>query len=160
MSATNKTAADRAHSARRFRHLIEHRLVPESRQDPMAERRSPGPRVVSVGTNSNLLALRHAILQLAGFDVWSTSSMPLAQAFMKHERCGVLVLCYSVTENWRNTLVRSFRESCHDGRIVAIVGGNLKRISGGFDAVISATDNAEALLEAVSGEPRGTRKAS
>jgi len=86
--------------------------------------------------------------------------MPLAQAFTKHERCGVLVLCYSVTENWRNTLVRSFRESCHDGRIVAIVGGNLKRISGGFDAVISATDKAEALLEAVSGEPRGTRKAS
>lgn len=119
----------------------------------MAER-AQDTRIVSIGTNSNLLALRHAVLELAGFEVSSTSSMPLAQALMRHERCGVLLLCYSVPENWRKTLIRSFRESCPDGRVVGIVGGDLKRVSESFDVVISSTDKADALLEAVNGDRR------
>jgi hypothetical protein len=46
----------------------------------MAGRKSQGMLVVSIGTDSNLLALRHAVLELAGFEVSSTTSMPLAQA--------------------------------------------------------------------------------
>ena len=80
--------------------------------------------------------------------------MPLAQALMKHQRCGVLLLCYSVPENWRKTLIRSFRESCPDGRIVGIVANGLNHPSDGFDEVISSTDKADALLEAISGERR------
>ena len=120
----------------------------------MTERGSPGTRVVSIGANSNLLALRHAVLELGGFEVSSTSSMPLAQALIRHERCGVLLLCYSVPENWRKTLIRSFRESCPNGRIVGIIGGDLKRASESFDAVISSTDKADALLEAILGGER------
>jgi hypothetical protein len=123
------------------------------------ERGSQGTRVVSIGTNSNLLALRHAVLELGGFEVWSTSSMPLAQAFMKHERCGVLLLCYSVPENWRNTLIRSFRESCPNGRIVGIITGDVKRVSESFDVVISSTDKADALLDAIVGGERRRQKA-
>jgi len=111
-------------------------------------------RVVSIGTDSNLLALRQAVLELGGFEVLTTSSMPLAQALMKHQRCGVLLLCYSVPENWRKTLIRSFRESCPDGRIVGIVANGLNHPSDGFDEVISSTDKADALLEAISGERR------
>jgi thiamine monophosphate kinase len=80
--------------------------------------------------------------------------MPLAQALIRHERCGVLLLCYSVPENWRKTLIRSFRESCPSGRIVGIIGGDLKRASESFDAVISSTDKADALLEAILGGER------
>ena len=119
-----------------------------------------GTRVVSIGTNSNLLALRHAVLELGGFDVTSTSSMPLAHALIRHERCGVLLLCYSVPENWRKTLIRSFRESCPNGRIVGIIGGDLKRVSDSFDVVISSTDKADALLDAVVGGERRRQKAS
>jgi hypothetical protein len=120
----------------------------------MAERGSQGTRVVSVGTNSNLLALRHAVLELGGFEVSSTSSIPLAQALMRHERCGVLLLCYSVPENWRKTLIRSFRESCPSGRIVGIIGGDLKAVSESIDVVINSTDKADALLGAVGGDLR------
>ena len=123
-------------------------------KDGMAERGSQGTRVVSVGTNSNLLALRHAVLELGGFEVSSTSSIPFAQALMRHERCGVLLLCYSVPENWRETLIRSFRESCPRGRIVGIIGGDLKPVSESIDAVIYSTDKADALLGAVAGESR------
>jgi len=80
--------------------------------------------------------------------------MPLAHALIRHERCGVLLLCYSVPENWRKTLIRSFRESCPNGRIVAIVGGDLKRVPDSFNVVISSTDKADALLDAVGGERR------
>ena len=118
----------------------------------MTDRGSQGSRIVSIRTDSNFLALRQAVLQLAGFKVLTTSSMPLAQALMKHQRCGVLLLCYSVLENWRKTLIRPFRESCPDGRIVGIVTSGLKHSSDGFDEVISSTDKADALLEAVSGE--------
>ena len=111
-------------------------------------------RVISIGTDSNLLALRQAVLELGGFEVLTTSRMPLAQALMKHRRCGVLLLCYSVPENWRKTLIRSFRESCPNGRIVGIIGGDLKRASESFDAVISSTDKADALLEAILGGER------
>jgi hypothetical protein len=116
--------------------------------------RGQGTRVVSIGTNSNLLALRHAVLELGGFEVLSTSSMPLAQALTRHQRCGVLLLCSSVPENWRRALIQSFRESCPHGHIVGIVGGDLKRVSDSFDEVISSTDKADALLDAVSGERR------
>ena len=117
-------------------------------------RRSQGPRVVSIGTDSNLLALRQAVLELGGFEVLTTSSMPLAQALIKRRRCGVLLLCYSVPENWRKTLIQSFRESCPEGRIVGIVASGQNYPSDDFDEVISRTDKADALLEAISGERR------
>ena len=125
----------------------------------MAERGSQGTLVVSIGTNSNLLALRHAVLELGGVEVSSTSSMPVAQSLMSHERCGVLLLCYSVPENWRKTLIRSFREYCPEGRIVGIIGGDLKRVSESVDAVIYSTDKADALLEAILGGERRRQNA-
>jgi hypothetical protein len=124
----------------------------------MVDRGLQSTRVVSIGTDSNLLALRQAVLELGGFEVLTTSSMPLAQSLMKHHRCGVLLICYSVPENWRKTLIRSFRESCPGGRIVGIVASRVKRPSDDFDEVICSTDKADALLEAISGE-RGWRKA-
>ena len=115
-------------------------------------RGSKGLRVISIGTDSNLLALRQAVLELGGFEVLTTSRMPLAQALMKHRRCGVLLLCYSVPENWRKTLIRSFRESCPEGRIVGIVASGLNHPSDDFDEVIFSSDKAAALLEAIGGE--------
>ena len=66
----------------------------------------------------------------------------------------MLLVCYSVPENWRKALIRSFRESCPDGRMVGIVASGLEHPSYGFDEVISSTDKANALLEAISGERR------
>ena len=40
-------------------------------------RRSQGPRVVSIGTDSNLLALRQAVLELGGFGVLTTGHQHL-----------------------------------------------------------------------------------
>jgi hypothetical protein len=120
----------------------------------MTDRRSQGARVVSIVTDSNLLALRQAVLELGGFEVLTTSSMRLAQALMKRRRFDVLLVCYSVPENWRQTLIQSFRESCPEGHIVGIVRSGVERPSDGFDEVISSTDKADALLKAISGERR------
>jgi hypothetical protein len=95
-----------------------------------------GSQIVSIGTDSNLLALRQAVLELGGFEVLTTTSMPLAHALMKHRRCGVLLLCYSVPENWRKTLIQSFRDSCPEGRIVGIVASGVNHPSDDFDEVI------------------------
>jgi hypothetical protein len=138
-------------SSCRFEHLSP---IVAYHRTAMAQRGSQGARVVSIGTNCNVLALRHAVLELGGFEVSSTSSMPLAQALIRHERCGVLLLCYSVPENWRKTLIPSFREFCPNGRIVGIRGGDLKHVSESFDVVISSTDKADVLLKAILGRER------
>lgn len=124
----------------------------------MVDRGSQGSRIISIGTDSDLLPLRQAVLELGGFEVLTTSSMPVAQALMKHQRCGVLLLCYSVPENWRRILIRAFRESCPNGRIVGVVASGLNHPEDSFDEVISSTDKADALLDAISGE-RHHRKA-
>lgn len=141
-------------SAGRFQHPIIAQGKPMQRESG----RSNGTRVVSVGRNSNLLALRQAVLELGGFNVLSTSSMPVARAVLSHQGCGVLILCYSVSENCKQILTRLFREHCPEGRIVGIIVRDQKSALDGFDEVLFSTDKADALLEAVSGE-RGRKKA-
>jgi hypothetical protein len=49
--------------------------------------------------------------------------------------------------------------NCPEGRIVGIIGGDLKRVSESIDAVIYSTDKADALLDAVVGGERRRQKA-
>jgi hypothetical protein len=84
--------------------------------------------------------------------------MPVAQALLRHHGCGVLILCYSVPENWKKSLIRLFREHCPEGRIVGIIARDLHCVLDGFDEVLFSTDKADVLLHAVSGE-RGLKKA-
>src|SRR5881398_2334417 len=88
---------------------------------PMRHVRSQDRRVSSVGRDSNLLSLRHAILELGGYEVWSTTNLSLASSFIRHQRCEILLLCYSLRDDWRKTLIRIFRESCPRGRIVGVM---------------------------------------
>ena len=54
-------------------------------------------RVVSIGADSELLWLRHAVLQTAGFDVLTTENEADALASIQRGQCGVLLVCYSLS---------------------------------------------------------------
>src|SRR5437762_12889201 len=77
--------------------------------------RSQDRRVISVGRDSNLLSLRHALLELGGYEVWSTTNLSLASSFIRHQRCEILLLCYSLRDDWRKTLIRIFRRIMSSG---------------------------------------------
>jgi hypothetical protein len=125
----------------------------------MSVPRPQSTRVISIGGNLNLLSLRHAILELAGYEVWSTTNFSLAKRFIQHKRCGVLLLHYSIPGNWRNTLVEIFRNLCPDGRVVGIVNRMSAEVPVDVDEIVFDTDRAEALLKAVGRRGNRTRAA-
>ena len=109
--------------------------------------RSQDRRVISVGRDSNLLSLRHALLELGGYEVWSTTNLSLASSFVRHVRCGVLLLCYSTPEDWRKTLITAFRESCPRGRIVGVTKRASAYRSEDVDELVFDSDQGEMLLK-------------
>src|SRR4051812_44429132 len=76
--------------------------------------------VISVGTLPELVSLREAVLKSVGYEVFSTLRPQEALSRMREGYGGVLLLCYSVPDEWRKQLIQDFRERCPEGRIVAI----------------------------------------
>lgn len=68
--------------------------------------------VISVGTIPQLLSLRAAILESAGYRVFSALQLHEAASFIKKQNCGALLICYSVPERWCCDLIQKFREYC------------------------------------------------
>ena len=64
--------------------------------------------------------------------------------------CGVLLLCYSVDDESRKEITRTFREVCPEGRIVSITNQPLQQ-QPDADITVYGVDGAEALIEAVRG---------
>jgi DNA-binding NtrC family response regulator len=116
----------------------------------MSERRKSGNRIVSIGANANRLALRHAILELAGYEVWSTTNLSLALNFIRHDRCGVLLIHYSLPKEWRKILINAFRTSCPSGRVIGIADRTSTCQRGDVDEVVLEQDGTAALLLALS----------
>jgi hypothetical protein len=106
--------------------------------------------VISVGVLPELLWLREAVLEAAGHKVRSFTEPERAVPELQKGGCGVLLLCYSVRDESRIQLLRSFREYCPDGRIVAITNFPvLEQDSNGADELVYGVDGPEALLDAI-----------
>jgi|SRR5581483_4935642 len=111
----------------------------------------PLPKVLSVGTLSELVSLRHAVLEGAGFQVFSTSKLEEALFRIENGVFGVLLLCYSVDTDTRIRLAKEFRDSCPKGRIVAITNQPMAQPPTA-DAFVYGGEDFEALIAAVRGE--------
>ena len=108
-----------------------------------------GGTVISVGDNPQLLSLRHAVLERAGYHVITASDPNTASQTIASAPCDVLLLCYSMEINTRQRLAKEFREHCPDGRIIAITNQYQQRPPLGADAFLYGLEGAEALLDAV-----------
>lgn len=108
----------------------------------------PSPqKVISLGTNAELVWLRDAVLRSAGFDVLSTLDVKEGLARIERVDCGVLLLCYSLPLPTRKRLAESFRESCPQGRMVTIT--NEKHEPEFAEVVVYGVEGREALIEAI-----------
>lgn len=107
----------------------------------------PSRKVISVGSNPELLWLRDAVLRSAGFDVVTTLDMKEGLAKIMDGFCGVLLPCYSLPVLVRKRLAESFRESCPNGRVVTITN---ERAEPEFaDVSVFGVDGPEVLIAAI-----------
>jgi DNA-binding NtrC family response regulator len=106
-------------------------------------------RVISVGTIPELVVLRHGILELAGYEVFSTMKMPEAASRIREGEFAVLVLCYSVSDVWREQLIKDFREFSPEGRIVGITNHPFTETPRDVDELVYGIDGPEILLNAI-----------
>jgi DNA-binding NarL/FixJ family response regulator len=107
--------------------------------------------VISVGTLPELLSLREAVLKSVGYEVFITVRPQDALSRVREVPCAVLLLCYSVPIEWRRQLIQEFRESCPQGRIVAITDRIVAEIPKEVDDLIFGLEGAEALIDAIRG---------
>jgi PleD family two-component response regulator len=112
----------------------------------------PKIKVISVGILPELLALREAVLETAGFQVFTTSSEKHALLRIENSGCAVLLLCYALDDETRERLIKKFREKCPTGRIVALANSPMSQPPAEADAFVYGVEGAEALIEAVSGK--------
>jgi DNA-binding NtrC family response regulator len=109
--------------------------------------------VISTGSDSELLWLRNAVLRSAGFTVFTTESEKQALEIIGEGKCGVLLLCFSLSEAAKKRLSNAFRKRCPLGRVV-LVGNKATDERADFaDAIVYAIDGPEALIAAVRNSP-------
>ncbi len=106
--------------------------------------------VVSAGRLPDLLSLREKILRSAHYDVYTVTQLEEALAVVRSAHCGVLLLCYSVPEEWRGELIREFRKVCPQGRVVGITNYPVTQPSGETDELVYGIEGPEALMDALS----------
>ena len=104
-------------------------------------------KVLSLGTDAELLWLRDAVLRYEGFDVDTTLDLKEALDRIKQRDCGVLLLCYSLPLLARKRLAETFRVNCPNGRIVTIT--NEKSEPEFSDVFVYGVDGPETLIEAI-----------
>jgi len=66
--------------------------------------------------------------------------------------CGVLLLCYSVREDWRKQLITEFRRACPHGRIVAMTNCPIAEPPKETDGLVYGIDGPDALIAKVAGK--------
>lgn len=105
-------------------------------------------KIISVGTDRELLWPRNSVLESAGFDVITTASQDDAVSAIQIGNCGTLLLCYSLLRPQRQVLAEEFRKYCPDGKIVAITNQRLDKPDFA-DAFVYGVDGPEALIDAI-----------
>lgn len=112
----------------------------------------PRSRVISVGGIPELLSLRHAILESNGYEVFTTANPVEAADRFRAGDCSLLLICYSVADEWRESLIRDFREHCPGGRIIGITNHQVTRAPDDVDVLVYGMEGPEILIDAIQGK--------
>ena len=107
-----------------------------------------GFKVLSVGSGSKLLWLRHAVLESAGFDVFSTQVESEALARIRRGDCAVVLLGHSLSSAVRKNLAQATRKSCPRARIIEITNRKMEKPEFA-DTFVYGLDGPEVLIEAL-----------
>jgi DNA-binding response OmpR family regulator len=106
-------------------------------------------KVLSVGADWELLWLRDAVLRTAGFNVFTTSDNQQVLQKIQNGECGVLLMCHSTPRTTREYLAQIFRQSCPEGKIIAITNETIREVPAFADDLVYGIEGPEALIDAV-----------
>lgn len=112
----------------------------------------PRSRVLSVGAIPQLLSLRHEILESSGYEVFTTTIPLEAARRIRAGDCGILLICYSTPDEWREVLIRDFRNHCPSGRIVGITNRQVTQVPDDVDALAYGLEGPDILIDAIRGK--------
>jgi CheY-like chemotaxis protein len=107
------------------------------------------PQVISVGKEPELLQLRHAVLESAGFTVHTTSQEEEALEKMRHGNFGILLLCYTLRADVRKRLAENARKFCPKSRVVLITNTAMENQPVFADTMVYGIEGPEALIQAL-----------
>lgn len=102
---------------------------------------------------------RHCMTDERGSVLSVGSSPEEADATISEANCGVLLLCYSIREEWRRHLIHAFREHCPQGHVVAITNVPFSRPPIEADEFIYGVEGPEVLLDAIARHSHGSEAA-
>ena len=115
-------------------------------------------RVLSVGSDPELLWLRHAVLQTSDFQVFTTADPNEAEWKIRGSKWDVLLLCYSMNRPERQHLAETFRAYWPGARVVAITNKKIEKPDFA-DTFVYGVEGPEALIEACEKPAGPTSKA-
>jgi DNA-binding response OmpR family regulator len=108
------------------------------------------PRLVLLSSNPDLLCLREAVLQQAGFDVFSTVDPEQASLWIQAGAFDALLLCFSLSETLQGKIAKQFQHSCPGKPIISIGRqGNGSHAIALADIFVDTADGPDALLQAL-----------
>src|SRR4051812_44241221 len=107
--------------------------------------------VLSFCSSTEALQLREAALRSGGMEVISVTSAIAARYEITMGRCGVLLICYRLSEDEVQEIALLFRQYCSQGRIVFVEGTSTHRghAPEGTDFVVPESDGPEQIVKAL-----------
>ena len=107
----------------------------------------PAPRILSIGTDSDLLCTRNMVLQKAGYTVASATDLSFAVELLRRVWFDLVILCHAIPREKRETAVQNIKRVQPSASVIALRAG-----AEGLDAPVDATiesHNPETLLRSL-----------
>lgn len=107
----------------------------------------PAPRILSIGTDSDLLCTRNMVLQRAGYTVAAATDLPFAIDLLRRVWFDLVILCHAIPREKRERAVETIKQVQPAASVIALRAG-----TEGLDAPVDATIesyNPESLLRSI-----------
>jgi hypothetical protein len=103
--------------------------------------------VLSFSHDPDLLLQREAALRSGGFEVISVKTESQACFEIEMGRCGLLLICYTLTVGTIQDLTKLFRRRCPTGSIVFVMHRTDDGAPGDVDYMVSDSAGPEAIVQ-------------
>ena len=102
--------------------------------------------VLSFSNDPEQLRKREAAIRSIGFDVIQVSSETVARFEIEMGRCGVLLICYTISPDVSAELASLFRRSCPGGLIIVVAKDRHQTALSDADAIVPTSDDPDAIV--------------
>jgi len=107
----------------------------------------PAPRILSIGTDCDLLCTRNLVLQRAGYTVAAATDMSFAIELLRRVWFDMVILCHAIPKEKREQAVESIKQVQPRASVIALRSGT-ESLNAPVDAIIESF-NPENLVRSI-----------